>query len=96
MSEEYKDKSGRILQPNDIVKLSDEWRMKTQCCRKAYGHIWKAEPWDESGEWEWVCSYNHMGSESSDRLKDIPPEHLEWCGVEGDANFFTLDFPETF
>ncbi len=91
----FKDKNGRILEVGDIVKLSDELReLAGGHCHSAYGHVWLADPWDDDKPiHEWVLSYNHTGSESSDRLKEISSEWIEWyCKVT--PEMFSLDFDE--
>jgi hypothetical protein len=91
----FKDKNGRVLEVGDIVKLSDELReIASRYCHTPYGHVWLADPWDDDKPiHEWVLSYNHTGSESSDRLKEIPSEWIEFFRKATDTDF-DLDFPE--
>lgn len=71
----YRDKNDRTLFNGDIVRLSDEWFEKPRGhCMSHFGHVWKAED-------EWVLSYNHLHSECSDRLKDVPAEHMHYAGT---------------
>lgn len=88
MNSPFKDKNGRILAKNDIVKISDALMQRTSCCRKEYAHVWLAD-WDD--EPHWILSYNHHGSETSDRMADLKMEDLEW--VCNDPNHdFDFDF----